>query len=238
MVGEEQPPVVAGGVGTAGVEGDAGDRRAVARQTVLAADDRRAMNVGVVGRRCGPVGVERVAEVEVRALVAGRRRCALIAGPTEVLHRAGRADPPVDLLPCVPSDVADPQLARARPEGEAEGVAQTHGDDPPGVRIRAAGVRAVREAGARGRVDAKNRSVEYDWLGGGSAQALAAQSAALGRGRSLRPSNAGGRIAARILRRRTAAGATALPVVRERPARTIAAGYVERAVGTEVQGAD
>ena len=61
-------------------------------------------------------------DVEVRAVVAGLPVHALVAGPPEVGGLGGGRDEPVDLLPVVPTDVADPQLVGAGPVGERKGL--------------------------------------------------------------------------------------------------------------------
>ena len=129
-------------------------------------------------RRAAPYRFSQM--VEVRSVVAGLPRVALVARPAEVLDdRVGRVDDPVDLLPVVPADVADPELARPGPEREAERVAQAVGDDPARVRVGAAGERV---AGRPAPVAGSTRMIEPSRRGriAGRAQVLAAQRAALG----------------------------------------------------------
>src|SRR5215217_1439156 len=91
-------------------------------------------------------------------------RGALEARPAEVLyHVVAGVRQAVDLLPGVLSHVARPDLVRARPEREAERVAQAVGDDP----VRAGG-----------RIDLDDRAVEPEGVAGG-ARVLGAQRAAL-----------------------------------------------------------
>src|SRR5947208_139167 len=87
--------------------------------------------------------VEAGAQIQTGALIAGLRVGSLVAGPAEVLHRPRRAHASIDLLPGVPADVADPDLARSRPEGEAERIAHPVGDDPPRIWARGRDARVV-----------------------------------------------------------------------------------------------
>src|SRR5512132_1995989 len=112
-------------------------------------------------------GIQGLAAVQVRPVVAPLPAGTLVARPTEVL-RGTVVDvrDPVDLLPGPPPDVADPQLLGAGPEVEPEGVAQAVGDDPTGVLVGAGRKRVAGQAGARVRVDPDNRAVEAHGLVG------------------------------------------------------------------------
>ena len=97
----------------------------------------------------------------------------------------------------VPADVADPDLVRARPEGEAERVAQPVGDDPPGVRDRCSTQRVVRGSPAPvAGVDAQERAVQEHGLAGRPAELCA---------RSAPPSAVGGVCFTPVAGRRVAA---------------------------------
>ena len=185
----------------------------------------RARRVVERSRRCSRIG----------GVVARLSTRALVAGPAEVLDRARRrVGEPVDLLPVVPADVADPDLVRAGPGREAERVAEAVGDDavvrsrsaPPysGLSGSAAPVVGIDAAGScrRGRRDRRAcggpglRSAPPSAVGG---VCVAADAAPAGR-------------------RRGCVGIARLPVVDEVEARAVAAAHVERAVGAEGERAD
>src|SRR4029453_9389832 len=91
--------------------------------------------------------------------VARLHATTLVAGPAEVRERGRRARDAIDLLPRVPAHVADPEVIRARPDREAEGIPETLGDDAAGGGVRPANrVTAGRCAGDR--VETENRTVE------------------------------------------------------------------------------
>src|SRR5262249_40411487 len=123
---------------------------------------------------------------------------ALVARPAEVLDRPGsRGVDAIDLLPRAPADIPDPCLAGARPDSEAERVAQPVGDDPARVLIAAAGQRVIGEPSAGVGTDANERPAEADRVAR-RAQVLGAQGAAFSRRPRLNPAHAGRRVAARV----------------------------------------
>src|SRR5439155_3970877 len=178
--------------------------------------------------------VEGLAARQAGALVAGLAADALVAGPAEVLDGVRREHvvEAVDLLPRVPPDVADPELARAGPQRHAEWVAKAVGDDALGAGNAAVGERIVRHRGARRRIDAQDGAVEADRLTD-AAQALRPQRAAFRRRRRLRATDPARRIAARVHER-----IPGLAVVDEREARAVATAHVEGAVGAEEERPD
>src|SRR5262249_58548957 len=104
--------------------------------TAVVTHHRGAVVVRVVRRCYRSWGVvEAGTHVQASGLVAALRPDSLVTGPAEVAGSGGsRRGQPVDLLPGVPADIADPELVGARPLGEPERVAQPIGDDPAGVR--------------------------------------------------------------------------------------------------------
>ncbi len=98
--------------------------------------DLLAVLVRVSTGAVAPPAEYRFSRGEVRLVVAGLRADALVARPAEVLgtESMGSADA-VDLLPGVPPHVTDPELIRAGADREPERVAQSLGDDPPGVDV-------------------------------------------------------------------------------------------------------
>src|SRR5690606_4541082 len=111
--------------------------------------------------------------VKVRADRSGETgvlRGAFEARPAEVPQDRGRAiddfGNEVDLLPHVLPDVAEPDLAGAGPEGEAERVAQAVGDDPARVRPRIVREWIAGRAVAALRIDADDGAVEPDIVAG------------------------------------------------------------------------
>ncbi len=96
------------------------------------------MAVGEEGKRGGAgVGVKTFAEAQVGAFVVELAFGTFVAGPAGVVGVFGRRVEAIDLLEVVPADVADVDLVRRRVDREAEGVAQTEGDDPPRVGVGA-----------------------------------------------------------------------------------------------------
>ena len=228
-VGEEQGTVVVGRVVRSVLEGDPGDRGAADRARV-AGHDLRAVVVGVERPGLAGSGIERLAAVQVRSVVAALPAGALVARPAEVLrHAVVDVRDPVDLLPGVPADVADPELLRAGPETEPERVAQAVGDDAAGVVVGARGERVAGQPHAGVRVDPDDRAVERHRLTGRPAHRLRSQRTALGGGRR--------QVGARR-RRRITAGVLGLAVVDVVVARPVAGTRVQRPVRAEPDGAD
>jgi hypothetical protein len=131
----------------------------------------------------------------------------------------------------IPADVADVHLVGARPDGHAERIAQSVGDDPPGVDVGVRDQRVVRQRAAGERVNTQQRAVERHRIGR-RAEILTAQRPAFGRRGGLRAADRHRRIASRINR------AAVLPVVHEVEASAVAAGRVERAVGAKREAAE
>ena len=128
IIGEEERAVVGARIGSSAVEleREPGDRRA-SRRTCLGRDDLVAVVVREVRARLGGgVVVEVLTDVQVGAVVSRLTRVPFVAGPPEVVDGAvSGSRNPVDLLPVAPADVADPDLVRTGPQGEAERVPQT-----------------------------------------------------------------------------------------------------------------
>ena len=170
--------------------------------------------------------VERLADPEVRGVIARLPDAALVAGPAEVAE--ARVGEPVDLLGGVPTDIADPDVA-ARGEVEAERIAQAFGDDPARVRVGAGEHRVGADALAGARVDADQRPVEAHRIPR-RPQVLAAQCAALGVRR--RRVGAGVRVVAWVHR------IPVLAPVGEVERGAVAARRIEGARGVHLQRAD
>ena len=238
VVGPEQRVLVGRRERRSGVEGKARDRgadrrRGRGRWAVVGRRDVERVAVGHERRFHGiGLAVERLADVEVQRVVAGLSTRALVAGPAEVHDAArGRIGDPVDLLPVVPADVAEPDLVGARPEREPERVAEAVGDDPAGVGIAVAEQGVAGESGASGGIDPEDRAVERDRVAAG-AQVLRSERPAGGRRRGLRPTDPSRGIVAGVLR------AALLAVVGDVEVGAVTAADVEGAVGTERQVAD
>ena len=228
VVGEEQRAVVLARERAAVVELHARQRGA-ARRAALRGDLGRVV-VGVQ-RRCDRRRAGRVqvlADVHVQVVVRGVAPRALVTGPAEVLDRRCRTRKAIDLLPGVPAHVADVDVVRAGPDREAVRVAQAVGHDPARVRVRAGRVRVVGHRGAGVRVHANDRAVQGLGIRRG-ARVLAAQGAALRGGRA---DGAPGGITAGV------DGIALLAVVGELEAGAVAGARIERAVGSEREGAD
>ena len=184
VVGKEERAVVRVGVGATGVERHPHGRRALAVAARLAADDRVAVAIGVVGRHhgAGPGRVQVLADVEVQGIVRALPPDALVARPSEVVHGGvGRGHEPVQLLPRRPSHVAGPDLVRARADRDPERVAEAIADDPTGIRVGAGCERVTSHARPRsqGRHAGRRRSGRGV---AGRAQVLAPERATLRRG--------------------------------------------------------
>ncbi len=231
VVGEEERAVVGGREGARLGEGDARDRRAADRAG-LAFDHLGRVVVGEVRRGRGAGAVEALADVEVGEVIAGLRGDALVAGPAEVGGGAARrVGDPVDLLPVVHADVADPGFVGARPDRHPERVSQAEGDDPLLVRVAAGRERVAGHAGAGVGIDAKDRAAEAGRVRG-RARVLAAQRASLRRRGGEGGAGFARRVAARVDR------VPLLAPVGEVEAGSLAATDVELAVGAEGQVAD
>ena len=137
----------------------------------------------------------------------------------------------IDLLPLAPADVAQPDLARARPYGEAEGVAKPVGDDAPGVGVGVADEGVVRQRGAGSGVHAQDRPIERHGIAA-RAQVLRTQRPSFGGWRRQSRPYPTGRIAAGVER------VTILAVVGEVEARPVPAADVQSPVGAEGQVSD
>jgi hypothetical protein len=179
-----------------------------------------------VRRRAGRV--EALADVQVELLEGRRPRGALVAGPAAVLDRAEHIRDAVDLLPAAEADVADPQLARLRPERDPERVAEAVQDHTPRVEIRAREERVRGQRSAVVGVDADDRPVEGDRVAA-CAQVLRPQRSPLGRRRRERGADAAGRVAARVHR------AAVLAPVGEAEGGAVACRGIQRAVGPELE---
>src|SRR5205823_12166598 len=107
------------------------------------------------------IRVQAFADVQVQAVVARLAPRSFVTRPAEVLERVRRriADP-VDLLPVVPTDVADPEVVRPRLDREAKRIAQTVSDDAPGIGVGARPERVVGETGAVRRVHPQDRPAQ------------------------------------------------------------------------------
>ena len=141
----------------------------------------------------------------------------------------------VDLLPGAPADVADPEVARPRPQGEPERVAKPLGDDAPRVRVAVRRQGVVGQSGPRGGVDAEHGPAE-ERRSRHPVQAEGTQGTPLGGRRRLGSTYGGGRVAARILRRtRIAPRASVLAVVDVVEAGSFSSAHVERAVRAELE---
>ena len=191
VVAEEQRVLVGGRERVAGVEGEAGDRRRAGRAG-LARDDLLAVVVGEVrrGDRAGALRVERLAAVEVQRVVGAHARRRPRSTASRSCGPASTSGDAVDLLPRVPADVAGPDLARARAEGEAERVAEAVGDDPAAVRVGVADRRVAGGGRAGVRVHAQDRAVERGGLrrrACGRTARAARRPAAVGGGQRPRP---------------------------------------------------
>ena len=84
---------------------------------------------------------------------------ALVARPAEVLDGAIRCDP-INLLPSGVPHVADPDLVRTRPYGEAKWLLEPVGDDASRVRVTASGQWVAWKCSPRPAVDADYRAVK------------------------------------------------------------------------------
>ena len=186
VVGEEEGAVVARGVrrdARARSAGCSTPRRTIADAAVphpSPGTTFAAVVVGVHGRlhRARALGVEVLADTDVRAVVSRLTAVALVARPPEVERRGERrgVGDRVDLLPVVPADVAQPDLVRAAAHGEAERVAHSVGDDAllvlVGTRLveprvaghTGAGVGIDADDGARER-DLARRALLAPWAG-------------------------------------------------------------------------
>ncbi len=209
VVAEEEPAAVGRREGRAGVEADGGDR-GVARGAAVAVDDVGRVVVREGRRRRGALRVQRLAGRHVERVIARLAAGALVARPAVVADGAVDRDA-VELLPRRPAHVAQPDVVRARPEGEAEGVAEAVGDD-----VRAIDHRVVR-------VQAQDRAVGREGLFERAPERLRAQRAALGVGRPDR--------AARV--RRVGAHVADLAEVRVVEVRALARAHVEHPVRAE-----
>ncbi len=169
-VGEEEGAFVGGGELVALVEGDATERGAEFDRAFVFGNDRLA--VAVIeerrGRRFAAVVfgfVERVADIEAEFAELKLALRPLVAGPARVEERARRRGEAIELLDLRRADVVGVELAVHGVEGEAEGVAEALGDDPPFVlrRLTARFVAEQRVAGpafAAVGVDADDLAVE------------------------------------------------------------------------------
>ena len=182
-------------------------------------------------------GIQRLTEIEVRRLVAALDRRSLVTRPAEIGYRRCKwVRHPVDRLPRVPADVADPQFVGPRANRKAERVAQTVADDPAGVEIATRNKRVCGPCVARGRVHADHRPVEDGRLSRGPPEALAAEGAALRRRRRQRRPDAPGRVTAGILGGDDWEGRPAeLPVIGVVEVRAVSGTRVQRAVQPEVE---
>ncbi len=232
VVREEERVAVPGREGGLVVERESRDRRAACR-AALPGHHLRPVVVRVVrrGDRRRSLRVERLAEVEVEGVVPTLAPVSLVARPAEVLDAGRGRLEPVDLLPGVPAHVAGPDLVRARPHGDPEGVAQAVCHDPARVQVGAGRVRVVGHGRAGVGVHAEDRAVEARGIARAS-HVLAAQGSTLGRGRSHRAATPAGWIPARVDR------VAVLAVVREVEARAVTPAHVQRAIGAEGEAAE
>src|SRR5262249_10538651 len=153
---EEERAVVVRRVAAAGVEGHAADRR-TAGAAVVPRRDGVGMVPGKQGLQDGAgVVVEKVAHVQVGGLEARLDGGALVAGPAEVQDTGRRIRDPVDLLPVVPPDVADPDLVRSRSDRQAKRIPEAVPDDPILTRDREPREWIVGRRLAGDRVDAQD----------------------------------------------------------------------------------
>ena len=227
VVGEEHRALVGGREGAAVVELDAGDRRGA--DGAVLGGHLRAVVVRVQRRARAAGGVQVAADVEPERLVARLAPAALVARPAVVADLRRDVRDPVDLLPGQPANVARVDVGRARPEGEAERVAQAVGDDPAVVDRAGAGVAGERIAGVG--IHADDRPVEPGGVGGREG-VEAAERPALGGRRGLGLAGGARMVAAGVDRR------AVLAVVGERVAGAVAGADVERAVRAELQVAE
>ena len=190
------------------------------------------MRVRVVWRvhRSCARGVQVLADVEIRAIVARLAAVPLVARPPEVFDRdVSGAQDPIDLFPGVPADIGDPDLGGAGPDREPERVAQSVCHDPLGVRV--AGVRIAGRRGSRDRVETEDRPVQRRGIGR-RLVVLAAERPAFRGGRRLRPPDATRWISTRILR------VPRLAIVHVIEGCRVAGGGVQHSVRAESQRAD
>ena len=238
MIGEEKGVGIARGVGARAVEGHPCDRRTPGG-AALARYDRRGVVVGE-DRTCDRAGrrIQVLADRQVQNVKVCVASCAFIARPAEVLDRhPAREGQLVDLFPRYRADVADPDVVRAGPDREAEGIPEAVADHPVLVGVRAAAERVIGESRPGRGVYAEDRSVQHSWLTRRPPQALASKRSASGRRRGHRATHSGGRIAAWILRRRwgIAHRPPELAIVGIVEARAFPCADVEHAVGSEPQ---
>jgi hypothetical protein len=119
------------------------------------------MIVDKVGRGVpAGLGIEVLANGETKSLVARLRGGAFVTGPTEVVHcrREGIGNP-VNLLPAIPPDVADPEFIGAGSDRKPKGIAESVAHDAPGIGVGTGGEGIVGEGGARERINPYDSAV-------------------------------------------------------------------------------
>jgi hypothetical protein len=186
--------------------------------------------VGEVGSRRSSLGIEGFAEIQIQVVVGELLVRPFVAGPPVVPERRERAQP-VDLLPAVPADVADPDLGGARARREPERVAQAHRHDATRVRVAAREERIAGNAGARRRIDANDRSVEGDRIARAS-QVLTPERPSLGERRRLDAADRNRRVTSGVQ------WIAVLPIVGPDPARSVPPGRVQISVHSEEHAPD
>jgi hypothetical protein len=133
------------------------------------------MVVGEVRCRDSAGGtVERLADIEVRAVVSALTSASLITGPAEIAYFGRRSADAINHFPGGPANIADPQLAGGGMPRRAERVAQAVGDYPTRVRISAADEGIRRMGGSAFRIDPQHGAIEHDRAAGRPLPRLAA----------------------------------------------------------------
>ena len=231
VVGEEERAVVAGRVRAAVVEGQTGDGRAAGSAALTGHRPCRCAGRRSRERSPRPGRPYRLSQMlRFAAVVAALAAHALVARPAEVATtpESGSSIRLISSQLFQPTSPTQTSLVPGRTR-EAERVAQPVGDDAVVARRRR------RRAGCRrsaAPVSGSRRRMVPSRVDGvaGRPQVLAAQGAALGRGRRLAPAHARRRIAARVER------AAVLAAVREVEAGAVAAADVEGPVGARRTG--